>query len=64
MIRRRSCSRNNRLPGKLTDEDVYKMMMLHRYQGRSCAQLARQFGISHAQAWDLIARRQVGGCCG
>ena len=52
------------LPGNLSDEDVYKMMMLHRYQRKSCAQLARQFGITPAQAYDLIARRQIGGCCG
>ena len=50
--------------GKLTDEDVYKMMMLHKYQRKTCAQLARQFGISRAQAYDIIARRQIGGCCG
>ena len=61
-----SCNRRKpaALPGNLSHEDVYKMMMLHRYQGRSCARLARQFGISHAQAYDLIARRQAGGCCG
>ena len=27
--------------GKLTDEDVYRMVMLHRYQHKSCAELAR-----------------------
>ena len=58
---RRRCSS---LPVKLTDEDVYKMMMLHKYQRKTCAQLARQFGISRAQAYDIIARRQIGGCCG
>ena len=52
------------LPGKLTHDDVYLMMMLHKYQRKSCAQLARQFGITRAQAYDLIARRQIGGCCG
>ena len=60
-----SCrSRRRPLPGNLTDEDVYKMMMMHKYQRKSCAQLARQFGISRAQAYDIIARRQIGGCCG
>jgi len=52
------------LPGNLSDEDVYKMIMLHRYQRKTCAQLAQQFGITRSQAYDLIARRQVGGCCG
>ena len=62
----RSCNprKRERLPGNLTHEDVYKMMMLHKYQRKSCAQLARQFGITRAEAYDLIARRQVGGCCG
>ena len=61
----RNCSiRRKPLPGNLNDEDVYKMVMLHKYQRKSCAQLARQFGITTAQAYDVIARRQVGGCCG
>ena len=62
----KTCNPPNRqpLPGKLTDEDVYKMVMLHRYQRKTCEQLARQFGITRAQAYDLIARHQVGGCCG
>ena len=56
--------RREQLPGKLTHEDVYTMMMLHKYQRKSCSQLARQFGITRAEAYDLIARRQIGGCCG
>ena len=40
------------------------MVMLHRYQRKTCAQLAQQFGITRSQAYDLIARHQVGGCCG
>ena len=63
-VRSRQPSAKRRLPGNLTDEDVYRMVMLHRYQRKSCAQLARQFGITHGEAYDLIARRQVGGCCG
>jgi hypothetical protein len=68
-VQRTSNSRNksrskSSLPGNLRDEDVYKMMMLHRYQRKTCAQLAQQFGITRSQAYDLIARRQVGGCCG
>ena len=63
---RQSCRPGSRrpLPGKLTDEDVYRMVMMHRYQRKSCAQLARAFGVSAAEAYDIIARRQVGGCCG
>jgi hypothetical protein len=64
-LQRTSNSRNKTgLRGNLSDEDVYKMVMLHRYQRKTCAQLAHQFGITRSQAYDLIARRQVGGCCG
>ena len=61
-----SCNRSKRaaLPGNLSHEDVYKMIMMHRYQRKTYVQLARQFGITAAQAYDIIARRQVGGCCG
>jgi hypothetical protein len=64
-LKRTSNSSNKTgLPGNLSDEDVYKMIMLHRYQRKTCEQLAQQFGITRSQAYDLIARRQVGGCCG
>ncbi len=56
--------RKTALPGNLTDEDVYKMMMLHKYQRKSCAQLAKQFGITQGEAYNLMAKRQIGGCCG
>ena len=59
----RRCRVRN-LPNGLTDEDVYKMMMLHKYQRKSCAHLARQFGITQGEAYNIIARRQIGGCCG
>jgi hypothetical protein len=60
-----TCNRRRQsLPGNLSDEDVYKMVMMHKYQRKTYLQLARIFGITAAQAYDLIARRQVGGCCG
>ena len=40
------------------------MMMQHRYQRKSCAQLARLFGITQGKSYDLIARRKIGGYCG
>ena len=59
------CNRRRQvLPGNLSDEDVYKMLMMHKYQRKTYVQLARIFGITAAQAYDLIAKRQVGGCCG
>ena len=60
-----TCNRRRQaLPGNLNDEDVYKMFMMHKYQRKTYLQLARIFGITAAQAYDLIAKRQVGGCCG
>ena len=59
-----SLRRRKKLPNNLSDEDVYMMMMLHKYQRKSCADIARRFGITRAQAYDIIARRQIGGCCG
>ena len=52
------------LPGNLSHDEVYTMLMLYRYQCKSCAWLAREFKLSHAQVRDIIGRRQVGGCCG
>ena len=52
------------LPGNLSDDDVYLMVMLHKYQRKNCDQLARRFGISRGQAYEILAKRAVGGCCG
>ena len=49
---------------ELTDEDIYLMVCLHRYQRKSCEQIARQFGVSQGKVKDLIARRSNSGCCG
>ena len=59
----RSC-RNADLPPGISHDDVYLMVMLHGYQRQSCEQIARRFGLTRAQVYDLLARRQVGGCCG
>ncbi len=52
------------LPAGISHDDVYLMVMLHSYQRQSCEQIARRFGLTRAQVYDLLARRQVGGCCG
>lgn len=48
----------------LSDEDIYHMVMLHTYQRKSCGEIARQFGITPARAYEIIARRGHSGCCG
>ncbi len=57
-------SRHPELPPGITHDDVYLMVMLHSYRRQSCEQIARRFGLTRAQVYDLLARRQVGGCCG
>lgn len=52
------------MPPGISQDDVYLMVMLHSYQRQSCEQIARRFELTRAQVYDLLARRQVGGCCG
>ena len=63
MIKNRS-KMTKGLPANITADDVYHMMMLHKYQRKSVDQIARQFKITRHQAYDLLAKRQIGGCCG
>lgn len=49
---------------EITDEDIYLMVCLHRYQHKSCEQIARRFGLSQGKVKDIIARRAGSGCCG
>lgn len=65
MVRRpkvRACTKSKK--GNLSDEDIYHMYMLHTYQKKSCRDIARQFGITPGEAYDIIARRSNSGCCG
>lgn len=49
---------------RLTDDDVYMIMMLHQNQNMSSRDIARKFGISTARVRDIVARRAGGSCCG
>lgn len=49
---------------KLTDDDIYMIMMLHQNQNMSSRDIARKFGISIARVRDIVARRTGGSCCG
>lgn len=48
----------------ITDEDVYTMVMLHQYQRKSLADIARRYSIDPIQARVLIGKRISGSCCG
>lgn len=48
----------------LTDEQIYTIIMLHRYQKQSINKIGQKFGISAAQVRKLISRRTRSDCCG
>ncbi len=48
----------------LTDEDIYHMLMLHKYQRVSLSKIATRFGLSVTQVRNIIGRRSGGSCCG
>lgn len=49
---------------RLTDDDVYMIMMLYQNQNMSSRDIARKFGITTARVRDIMARRTGGSCCG
>ena len=49
---------------KLTDSDIYHIVMLHSYQHKSCREIAKQFGVSHGEIYEIIASRTSTTCCG
>jgi hypothetical protein len=48
----------------ITDEDIYHMLMLHKYQRKSLSQIARQFSLDVSDVRTIIGRRTGGSCCG
>ena len=64
MYQRRTSSIAGSPSRDITDEDIYLMFCLHRYQRMTCEKIARRFGISRGKVKDLIARRANSGCCG
>jgi len=48
----------------LSDEDIYTLVMLHRYQKLSIYKIGQRFGISAAKVRKLISRRSRSDCCG
>lgn len=49
---------------KISDSDIYHMMMLHSYQHKSCSEIAKQFGVTQGEVYEIISRRTNSGCCG
>jgi len=62
----RTTKQYKRLDNKkpITDEDIYHMVMMHKYQRVSLARIARKFSLSVADVRTIIGRRTGGSCCG
>jgi transposase len=49
---------------KFSDSDIYFMVMLHSYQHKSRSEIAKQFGVTQGEVYEIISRRTNSGCCG
>lgn len=54
--------KDNKKP--ITDEDIYHMLMLHKYQRVSLRRIAQKFSLDVSQVRTIIGRRSGGSCCG
>lgn len=50
--------------GTISDEDIYHMLMMHKYQRTSIRKLAQKFSLTDTQVRTIIGRRTGGSCCG
>ena len=48
----------------ITDEDIYHMLMLHKYQRLSLRRIAQRFSLTESEVRTIIGRRSGGSCCG
>lgn len=48
----------------ITDEDIYHMLMLHKYQRKSLRQIAQKFSLNESEVRTIVGRRTGGSCCG
>lgn len=48
----------------ITDEDIYHMLMMHKYQRTSLSRIAQKFALSVTDVRTIIGRRTGGSCCG
>ena len=48
----------------ITDEDIYHMLMLYKYQRVTLRRIAQQFSLTETQVRTIIGRRSGGSCCG
>ncbi len=49
---------------QLSDSEIYHIMMLHSYQHKNCSQIAKQFGVTQGEIYEIISCRKNTSCCG
>lgn len=49
---------------QISDDDVYHMLMLYKYQRKSLSLIARKFSLEVSEVRTIIGRRTGGSCCG
>jgi len=59
---RRYKRKDNQKP--ITDEDIYHMLMMHKYQRASLSKIAQKFSLNVTDVRTIIGRRTGGSCCG
>lgn len=52
---------NQKLVG---DEEIYTMLMEHKYQRTSIRRLAQKYSLTETQVRTIIGRRTGASCCG
>jgi len=48
----------------ITDEDIYHMLMMYKYQRTSLSKIAQKFSLNVTEVRTIIGRRTGGSCCG
>ena len=48
----------------ITDEDIYHMLMMYKYQRTSLNKIAQKFSLNVTEVRTIIGRRTGGSCCG
>ena len=48
----------------ITDEDIYHMLMMYKYQRTSLSKIAQNFSLNVTEVRTIIGRRTGGSCCG
>jgi len=48
----------------ITDEDIYHMLMLYKYQRLTLRRIAQKYSLTETEVRTIVGRRSGGSCCG